>query len=153
MPKPSSFKKTRYHLSLLNRHLNSDTFRGFLVKAKLIEKLAVILLNLIGSALCHRFGGLLVQFHPNLLESLEPQLSSPRLAVRKRAIICLGYLVMSCDQILYIKVHTLPLQTRIRSVLDPDQTCLTVPGSIGTSRYRTYGNYVYLCCLPIYFIG
>jgi hypothetical protein len=50
-----------------------------------------------------RFGGLLVQFHPNLLESLQPQLSSPRLAVRKRAIICLGYLVMSCDQILYIK--------------------------------------------------
>ncbi len=58
------------------------------------------------SGLAHlfRFGGLLVQFHPNLLESLQPQLSSPRLAVRKRAIICLGYLVMSCDQILYIKV-------------------------------------------------
>ena len=45
-----------------------------------------------------------MQFHPNLLESLQPQLKSPRVAVMKRTIICLGQLVMSCDQILYIKV-------------------------------------------------
>lgn len=60
-------------------------------------------LDILGDLLS-RFGGLLVQFHPNLLDSLQPQLNSPRLAVRKRAIICLGYLVMSCDQILYIKL-------------------------------------------------
>ena len=52
-----------------------------------------------------RFGGLLVQFHASLLEALQPQLKSGRLAVRKRAIICLGHLVMSCDQILYMKVR------------------------------------------------
>ena len=51
-----------------------------------------------------RFGGLLVQFHPSLLEALSPQLKSPRLAVRKRSIIALGHLVMSCDQILYLKL-------------------------------------------------
>ena len=51
-----------------------------------------------------RFGGLLVQFHPNLREALSPQLKSPRLAVRKRSIIALGHLVMSCDQTLYLKL-------------------------------------------------
>ena len=43
--------------------------------------------------LLQRFGGLLVQFHPSLLEALSPQLKSPRLAVRKRSIIALGHLV------------------------------------------------------------
>jgi len=60
-------------------------------------------LDILGDLLS-RFGGLLVQFHPNLVEALSPQLKSPRLAVRKRAIICLGHLVMSCDQTLYIKL-------------------------------------------------
>ena len=41
------------------------------------------------------------------MESLQPQLKSPRVAVMKRTIICLGQLVMSCDQILYIKVNNL----------------------------------------------
>jgi len=54
--------------------------------------------------LLSRFGGLLVQFHSSLLESLQPQLKSQRLAVRKRAIICMGHLVMSCDQVLYMKL-------------------------------------------------
>jgi len=54
--------------------------------------------------LLSRFGGLLVQFHPKLLEALQPQLRSPRLAVRKRAILALGYLVMTCDQNLYAKL-------------------------------------------------
>ncbi len=60
-------------------------------------------LDILGDLL-HRFGGLLVQYHPNLMESLQPQLRSPRLAVRKRAIVALGYLVMTCDQTLYIKL-------------------------------------------------
>ena len=60
-------------------------------------------LDILGDLL-FRFGGLLVQFHPNLVEALTPQLKSPRLAVRKRAIICLGHLVMSCDQTLYIRL-------------------------------------------------
>jgi len=60
-------------------------------------------LDILGDLL-QRFGGLLVQFHPSLLEALSPQLKSPRLAVRKRSIIALGHLVMSCDQILYLKL-------------------------------------------------
>ena len=60
-------------------------------------------LDILGDLLS-RFGGLLIQFHPSLLEALSPQLKSPRLAVRKRSIIALGHLVMSCDQILYLKL-------------------------------------------------
>jgi len=60
-------------------------------------------LDILGDLLS-RFGGLLIQFHPNLLEALQPQLKSPRLAVRKRTIIALGYLVMSCDHTLYVKL-------------------------------------------------
>ena len=60
-------------------------------------------LDILGDLLS-RFGGLLIQFHPNLLEALSPQLKSPRLAVRKRSIIALGHLVMSCDQTLYLKL-------------------------------------------------
>ena len=51
-----------------------------------------------------RFGSLLVSFHPAILESLLPQLASPRLAVRKRTILALGHLVMSCNHVLYVKL-------------------------------------------------
>ena len=44
-------------------------------------------LDILGDLLS-RFGGLLIQFHPNLLEALQPQLKSPRLAVRKRLVVC-----------------------------------------------------------------
>ena len=40
-------------------------------------------LDILGDLLS-RFGGLLLVFHPNILEALSPQLKSPRLAVRKR---------------------------------------------------------------------
>ncbi|XP_071151834.1 cullin-associated NEDD8-dissociated protein 1-like [Mytilus edulis] len=46
-------------------------------------------LDILGDLLS-RFGGLLISFHPSIMQSLLPQLSSPRLAVRKRAIIALG---------------------------------------------------------------
>ena len=36
------------------------------------------------------FSGLLVTFHSNIRQALLPQLASPRLAVRKRAIIAIG---------------------------------------------------------------
>jgi len=51
-----------------------------------------------------RFGSLLVSFHPTILEALLPQLASPRLAVRKRTILALGHLVMSCHHVLYVKL-------------------------------------------------
>ncbi|KAL1115704.1 hypothetical protein AAG570_005994 [Ranatra chinensis] len=54
--------------------------------------------------LLSRFGGLLVTFHAEILTALQPQLASPRQAVRKRTIVALSHLVMSCNQTLYTKL-------------------------------------------------
>ncbi|BES92029.1 Cullin-associated NEDD8-dissociated protein [Nesidiocoris tenuis] len=54
--------------------------------------------------LLSRFGNLLVSFHPTILNALLPQLASPRQAVRKRTIVALSHLVMSCNQQLYSKL-------------------------------------------------
>uniref|UniRef100_A0AAY4B0K2 TATA-binding protein interacting (TIP20) domain-containing protein n=1 Tax=Denticeps clupeoides TaxID=299321 RepID=A0AAY4B0K2_9TELE len=48
-----------------------------------------------------RLGGALVDFHSSILSSLLPQLTSSRLAVRKRSIIALGNLVPSCSHALF----------------------------------------------------
>ena len=81
-------------------------------------------LDILGDLLS-RFGGLLVQFHPNLVEALSPQLRSPRLAVRKRAIICLGHLVLSCDQALYIKLINMLLEELSQSGALPPPPALS----------------------------
>ncbi|KAJ7316954.1 hypothetical protein JRQ81_003116 [Phrynocephalus forsythii] len=49
------------------------------------------------SDILSRLGGTLYSFHSSILNCLLPQLTSPRLAVRKRAIIALGYLVLTCN--------------------------------------------------------
>ncbi|GBP29292.1 Cullin-associated NEDD8-dissociated protein 1 [Eumeta japonica] len=54
--------------------------------------------------LLSRFGGLLISFHTVLLNALLPQLASPRQAVRKRTIVALSHLVMSCNASLYNKL-------------------------------------------------
>lgn len=54
--------------------------------------------------LLSRFGGLLITFHTTILSALLPQLSSPRQAVRKRTIVALSHLVMSCNHQLYAKL-------------------------------------------------
>ncbi|XP_026805968.1 cullin-associated NEDD8-dissociated protein 1 [Rhopalosiphum maidis] len=54
--------------------------------------------------LLSRFGSLLLDFHSGILKSLLPQLNSSRQAVRKRTIVALGHLVLSCNQVLYIKL-------------------------------------------------
>uniref|UniRef100_A0A7N8WV65 Cullin-associated and neddylation-dissociated 2 (putative) n=1 Tax=Mastacembelus armatus TaxID=205130 RepID=A0A7N8WV65_9TELE len=48
-----------------------------------------------------RLSGALVSFHSSLLSSLLPQLTSPRMAVRKRSILALGHLVPSCSPALF----------------------------------------------------
>uniref|UniRef100_A0A4W3KA74 Cullin-associated and neddylation-dissociated 2 (putative) n=2 Tax=Callorhinchus milii TaxID=7868 RepID=A0A4W3KA74_CALMI len=53
------------------------------------------------SDMLSRLGGTLITFHSSILSCLLPQLSSTRLAVRKRAIIALGHLVMSCSSCLF----------------------------------------------------
>uniref|UniRef100_A0AAR2IKA1 TOG domain-containing protein n=1 Tax=Pygocentrus nattereri TaxID=42514 RepID=A0AAR2IKA1_PYGNA len=55
-------------------------------------------LDIMADMLC----GLLVNFHPSILSCLLPQLTSPRLAVRKRTIIALGHLVMSCGNLVFV---------------------------------------------------
>jgi len=58
-------------------------------------------LDILGDLLS-RFGGLLITFHPSIQQALLPQLSSPRLAVRKRSIIALSHLVLSCSNSLFL---------------------------------------------------
>jgi len=82
--------------------------------------------------LLSRFGGLLLGFHPSLLEALYPQLRSPRLAVRKRSILALGHLVVSCDQALYVKVMDMLLDD-LAKIEGQGQT-----DSAATLNTRTY---------------
>lgn len=49
----------------------------------------------------NHFGNTLVSFHPQILSCLKIQLISPRLAVRKRVILAIGYLVASCNSVLF----------------------------------------------------
>ncbi|NXN92906.1 CAND1 protein, partial [Rhinopomastus cyanomelas] len=49
------------------------------------------------SDMLSRLGGTLYSFHSSILSCLLPQLTSPRLAVRKRAITALGHLVLTCS--------------------------------------------------------
>ncbi|XP_019360212.1 PREDICTED: cullin-associated NEDD8-dissociated protein 1-like isoform X1 [Gavialis gangeticus] len=49
------------------------------------------------SDMLSRLGATLYSFHSSILNCLLPQLTSPRLAVRKRAIIALGHLVLTCN--------------------------------------------------------
>jgi len=99
-------------------------------------------LDILGDLLS-RFGSLLVQFHPNLMDSLSPQLKSPRLAVRKRAIICLGHLVLSCDQALYTKLVTMLLEELAGSQdLSTTRTYIQALGSICRQAGHRFGDHV-----------
>ncbi|XP_044156534.1 cullin-associated NEDD8-dissociated protein 1-like isoform X1 [Bufo gargarizans] len=51
-----------------------------------------------------RLGGALFSFHASILSCLLPQLTSPRLAVRKRAVLALGHLVQSCNGNLFTEL-------------------------------------------------
>ncbi|XP_049773388.1 cullin-associated NEDD8-dissociated protein 1 [Schistocerca cancellata] len=66
--------------------------------------------------LLSRFGGLLLSFHTTILTALIPQLSSPRQAVRKRTIVALSHLVMSCNHQIYGKLINVLLDGLTRNV-------------------------------------
>ncbi|XP_043934569.1 cullin-associated NEDD8-dissociated protein 1-like [Protopterus annectens] len=53
------------------------------------------------SDMLSRLGGTLLSFHPSILNCILPQLTSSRLAVRKRAIIALSQLVVTCSPTLF----------------------------------------------------
>ncbi|RNA07993.1 cullin-associated NEDD8-dissociated [Brachionus plicatilis] len=57
-------------------------------------------LDIMADILNH-FGNNLISFHPQILSCLKIQLISPRLAVRKRVILAIGYLVASCNSVLF----------------------------------------------------
>lgn len=54
--------------------------------------------------LLSRFGELLVPFHDIILKALVPQLGSARQAVRKRTIVALSHLLITCNNSSYNKV-------------------------------------------------
>ncbi len=57
-------------------------------------------LDIISDILNH-FGNILISFHQQILSCLIVQLNSQRLAVRKRAIIAISYLVACCNSVLF----------------------------------------------------
>ena len=57
-------------------------------------------LDILGDILNH-FGSNLISFHAQIFSCLIVQLNSQRLAVRKRAITAIGYLVASCNSVLF----------------------------------------------------
>ncbi|XP_075430782.1 cullin-associated NEDD8-dissociated protein 1-like isoform X3 [Ascaphus truei] len=61
-------------------------------------------LDILSDMLGSRLGGTLFTFHPSILSCLLPQLTSPRLAVRKRAVLALGYLVQTCSGNLFTEL-------------------------------------------------
>ncbi|XP_067009322.1 cullin-associated NEDD8-dissociated protein 1 [Anabrus simplex] len=82
--------------------------------------------------LLSRFGGLLITFHATILTALLPQLSSPRQAVRKRTIVALSHLVMSCNHQLYAKLINFLLEGLSRNA--------------STSTTRTYIQCIAAIC-------
>lgn len=54
--------------------------------------------------LLSRFGSILLPYHPSIVDAVLPQLTSPRLAVRKRSIVSLSLLVVSCSNATFIRL-------------------------------------------------
>uniref|UniRef100_A0AAZ3P635 TATA-binding protein interacting (TIP20) domain-containing protein n=1 Tax=Oncorhynchus tshawytscha TaxID=74940 RepID=A0AAZ3P635_ONCTS len=97
-------------------------------------------LDIMADMLC-RQGGLLVNFHPSILSCLLPQLTSPRLAVRKRTIIALGHLVMSCGNLVFVDLieHLLSELSRNDS-MSTTRTYIQCIAAI--SRQAGHGSYL-----------
>lgn len=99
-------------------------------------------LDILGDLLS-RFGGLLINFHSTILQSLLPQLSSPRLAVRKRAIVAIGYLVMSCNNELYQELINFLLAELERNVsTSTTRTYIQAVGAISRQSGHRFGEYL-----------
>ncbi|XP_022103590.1 cullin-associated NEDD8-dissociated protein 1-like [Acanthaster planci] len=77
-------------------------------------------LDILGDLLI-RFGGLLMSFHSAIQSALLPQLNSPRMAVRKRAILALGHLVMSSSNKLFADLMEF-LMNELRENQNPSTT-------------------------------
>lgn len=97
-------------------------------------------LDILGDLLS-RFGGLLVTFHSSIKQALLPQLASPRLAVRKRAIIAIGHLVMSCNSPLFQElIEFLLAELRANTSTSTTRTYIQCLGAVSRHAGHRFGG-------------
>ncbi|KAM8758930.1 cullin-associated NEDD8-dissociated protein 2 [Rhynchonycteris naso] len=98
------------------------------------------------SDMLSRLGAPLGAFHASLLHCLLPQLSSPRLAVRKRAIVALGHLAAACSTDLFVELanHLLDGLPGPRTPASPAavRTLIQCLGSIGRQAGHRLGTHL-----------
>ncbi|DAA16802.1 cullin-associated NEDD8-dissociated protein 2 [Bos taurus] len=98
------------------------------------------------SDMLSRLGAPLGAFHASLLHCLLPQLSSPRLAVRKRAVGALGHLAAACSTDLFVELadHLLDQLPGPRAPASPTaiRTLIQCLGSIGRQAGHRLGAHL-----------
>ncbi|XP_065741000.1 cullin-associated NEDD8-dissociated protein 2 isoform X3 [Phocoena phocoena] len=91
-------------------------------------------------------GAPLGAFHASLLQCLLPQLSSPRLAVRKRAVGALGHLAAACSTDLFVELadHLLDRLPGPRAPASPAaiRTLIQCLGSVGRQAGHRLGTHL-----------
>ncbi|KAK8377953.1 hypothetical protein O3P69_018690 [Scylla paramamosain] len=99
-------------------------------------------LDILGDLLA-RFGSLLISFHPNILDALLPQLASPRLAVRKRTIIALSHLVVSCSPQIYARLMDFLIEELAKnSSMSTTRTYIQCIAAISRQAGHRFGEYL-----------
>ncbi|XP_030163305.1 cullin-associated NEDD8-dissociated protein 2 [Lynx canadensis] len=98
------------------------------------------------SDMLSRLGAPLGAFHASLLHCLLPQLSSPRLAVRKRAVGALGHLAAACSTDLFVELadHLLDRLPGPRAPASPAaiRTLIQCLGSVGRQAGHRLGAHL-----------
>ncbi|XP_036037968.1 cullin-associated NEDD8-dissociated protein 2 isoform X2 [Onychomys torridus] len=98
------------------------------------------------SDMLSRLGAPLGAFHASLLQCLLPQLSSPRLAVRKRAVVALGHLAASCSTDLFVELadHLVDRLPGPRAPASPAaiRTLIQCLGSVGRQAGHRLGAHL-----------
>lgn len=85
-----------------------------------------------------------MNFHPSILTCLLPQLTSPRLAVRKRTIIALGHLVMSCGNIVFVDlIEHLLTELSKNDSMSTTRTYIQCIAAISRQAGHRIGKYIY----------
>lgn len=99
-------------------------------------------LDILGDLLS-RFGSLLITFHPSIQSALLPQLASSRLAVRKRSIIAISHLVLSCNQSLFQElIDYLLLELSKNSSTSTTRTYIQCIGAISRAAGHRIGEHL-----------
>ncbi|XP_006868744.1 PREDICTED: cullin-associated NEDD8-dissociated protein 2 [Chrysochloris asiatica] len=104
------------------------------------------------SDMLSRLGASLGTFHASLLHCLLPQLSSPRQAVRKRAVGALGHLAAACNTDLFVEladylIHQLP-GPRAPASPAAIHTLIQCLGSVGRQAGHRLGDHLD-CLVPL----